>query len=160
MFGFSVDLNGYNILRDPSYMTFTLDEARQYYVNNTGSNSSYIREYRPIKVESWKNSFVGYNQTLIRTVGIDKYYCPSDLNFTISASYYAARYDYIQLKIFRCVNSTTSNVIWKSTQEIESAIRASKLEVPVTNSFFDFSNYINKVNNVIAYYIWFKIRWL
>ena len=150
MFGFSVDLNGYNILQDPSYMTFTLDEARQFYVNNTGSNLSYIREYNPIKVKSWKNSFVGFNQTLVRTVGIDEYYWPSDLNFTISASYYATRYDYIQLKIFRCVNSTTSNVIWKTTQEIENVIRASTLEVPVTNTYFDFNNYMSKI---IDYYL-------
>ena len=81
------------------------------------------------------------NQTLVKAVGIDQYYCPSDNNFTIAASFYASRYDYIQIKVYRWANSTQSSVIWKSTQEIEDAVKISTMRVPITNTYFDFNDY-------------------
>ena len=51
LFGFSVDMDGYNVLQDPSYLTFTLNEVRQLYVNNSGSNALYKRELTSISVK-------------------------------------------------------------------------------------------------------------
>ena len=32
MFGFSVDYNGYNLLQDPSYLTYIIQDVRQNYI--------------------------------------------------------------------------------------------------------------------------------
>ena len=81
------------------------------------------------------------NQTLVESVGIDQYFCPRDKNFTIVASYYASRYDYIQIKVYKWANSTSSSIVCKSTQEIENAVKVSTLRVPITNTYFDFNDY-------------------
>ena len=152
MFGVTVDYNGNNLLKDPSYLTYIFQEVRQTYTNNSGTSQSYIREYTSLNTKLWENSFVGMNQTLVKAVGIDQYYCPSDNNFTVAATFYASRYDYIQIKVFRCANSTTSSVICKSTQEIEDVTKASTVRVPIINTYFDFNNYKIKI---LSKFIWF-----
>ena len=100
------------------------------------------REFANIRTKVWGfDSFVGMNQTLVKTVGIDQYICPIDTDFTITASYYAPRYDYIQIKIYRWANQTSSSVVCKSTTEIENAVKVSTLRVPITNTIFDFYDY-------------------
>ena len=148
MFGFSVDFNGINLLQNPSYLTFVLEEVRQYYVDNNNTKT-YNREYISLQTELCKDSFVGINQTFIKTVGIDQYYCPVARNFSIAASYYASRYDYIQLKVFRCINSTSSSVVCKSTKEIDDAAKVSTLRFPITNTYFDFNNYNEPISHFI-----------
>lgn len=102
MFGLTVDYNGVNLLQDPSYLRFIVEEVRQTYVEGTGNNRTFTREYVSINTKTCGlDSFAGMNQTLVKTVGIDQYLCPSDSNFTIAASFYASRYDYIQIKVYR-----------------------------------------------------------
>ena len=114
----------------------------EFNVGDSGNQRNYNREYISINTKVWGlDSFSGMNQTLIKIIGIDQYMCPSDRNFTIAASYYASRYDYIQIKIYRWANKTSSSVVCKSTTEIENAVKVSTLRVPITNTYFNFKDY-------------------
>ena len=111
------------------------------FVDSNVSNKTYTRDSIKMNTKLWGyDSFVNINQTLIKTVGIDQYICPSLNNFTIAASYYSTIFNYIRVKVYRWENSTSS-VICKSTADIENAVKVSTLRVPVMNTNFDFNNY-------------------
>ena len=65
---------------------------------------------------------------------INEHMWPVNLNYTVTANYYAPRYDYIELKVYRW-NPTKSKVTCQSN--ISSVMMQTKLNLMVSNAYFD-----------------------
>ena len=98
-------------------------------------------------------SFYSMKQEIFETLSISDYLCPTSNNYTIAGNYYAPRYDYIEIKVYRC-NPATSKVVWKSN--ISDVIKQTQLTLMVSNNFVDFDNYTEAIQNYLDdSYFWY-----
>ena len=146
MFGMKIDYNGANLLNDESYFTYTLNQVSQVYAQS-GSSDTTQRTKTAIPSRSWTfSSFEGMTQTNYKRLGINEYFCPSTKNFTIAANYYAPRYDYIEIKVYRC-NPSSSKVTWKPN--ISDVMKQTQLAFMVSNNYLDFNNYTDPIHEYL-----------
>ena len=76
------------------------------------------------------------SQENYKKLGISEYLCPTSKNFTVAANFYAPRFDYIEIKVFRWDPSTTM-VTWKSN--ITSVMKQTQLAFMTSNNYLDFN---------------------
>ena len=101
MFGMLIDYNGGDLLADPSYVTYKLRQVSQLYVNSSGSITPQRTKTTINTTLCGTNSFDNVNAETIERLGVDKYLCPDNLEYTIAGNYYSQRFDYIEIKFYR-----------------------------------------------------------
>ena len=67
--------------------------------------------------------------------------CLKNKYFSLQGDYYSEIFKYVEIRLYRCVNSTKSNVTCKSEKEIQDYFRYGQLSLILINSYFDFSVY-------------------
>ena len=152
-FGMEIDLNGDNLLDDPSYFTYSINQVSQVYVQK-GSNYVTNRTKTAMQTAYWTtDSFYNVNRASYDTLEVDNFLWPTSKNYTIAANYYAPRYDYIEVKVYKC-NPTYSKVTCKSN--ITATMKDSQLAFMISNNFVDFNNYTQAVQNYLDdAYFWY-----
>ena len=144
MFGIKIDYNGINLISDKSYFTYSLNQVSQVYVDSV-SGVTQKRNKTSIPVNYWNlNSFYNLKENTFKTLSISEYLCPIVHNYTIAANYYAPRFDYIEVKVYRW-NPASSSVTWKTN--ITDVMKQTQLAFMVSNNYVDFSNYSQPVQN-------------
>ena len=152
-FGMEIDNNGVNLLDDPTYFTYSINQVSQVYVQ-TGSNFVTKRTKTAMPTAYWTtDSFYNVNIASYDTLEVDNFLWPTLKNYTIAANFYAPRYDYIEVKVYRC-NPTDSKVTCKSN--ITATMKDSQLAFMISNNFVDFNNYTQAVQNYLDdAYFWY-----
>ena len=146
MFGIDIGYKGVNLLNDKSYFTYSLNQVSQVYVQS-GSNVTTQRTKTALPTANWAiNSFYNVNNNTFSKLSISEFLCPTVNNFTIAANFYAPRFDYIELKVYRW-NPSTSSVVWKTN--ISDIMKETQLTFMVSNNYMDFSNYTEPVQNFL-----------
>ena len=64
-------------------------------------------------------------------MGIDQYYCPQNLNYTISGVFDSPNFQYIEVRLIKWKGSTTC----KSDAEINTAVANLKLSMATMNTY-------------------------
>lgn len=67
-------------------------------------------------------------------------------NYTVAGNFYAPRFDYIELKLYRC-NPSKSSVT--CSPNLVDVMKQSKLEMVVSNTYVDFDNYQQPVQSFL-----------
>ena len=149
VFGMSLNDNSNEYLNDPSYFTYTLRQVTQAYVNDSSGSTSIERNKTDISTTTCgTTSFKHANPNNVQRIGIDDYICPASLDYTIAANFFAPVFHYIEIKISRC-NNATSSVTCQSQTDIENVMKDSKFSLPIDNTYFDFGDYDNPVNHFL-----------
>ena len=138
MFGMRIDYNGDNLLADPSYFTYSLSQVNQVYVD-LGSDVIVQRNKTTIPMNYCNfESFYQAKRDAYDRLEVDEHLCPTNTDFTVAANYYAPRFDYIELKVFRW-NPSKSNIAWKTN--ISNIMKQTKLNLMLANAYFDIDNF-------------------
>lgn len=98
----------------------------------------------------------GLNYTNVEEItrlGLDNYWCPTINNITIGGVYYSSEYDYIEIKIAKCKNSSSSPIICQPSATIDSAILGS-FNVVFISRYFEINDYDNPVKSYISQYFY------
>lgn len=80
---------------------------------------------------------------------MDNYYCPTYNNLTVGGVFYSPEYDYVEIKVAKCKNSTTSNITCQSASAIDSAILGS-FNVIFISRYFDINDYDVPIKSYIS----------
>ena len=138
MFGMRIDYNGANLLTDSSYFTYSINQVNQVYVNS-GSDVVVQRNKTKVNMDFWNaSSFYQIKSDAYSRLEVDQHLCPSNLNYTVAANYYAPRFDYIEVKVYRW-NPSTSKVTWKTG--LSSLLMQTQLNMMIGNAYFDIDNF-------------------
>ena len=152
-FGIDIDFNGANLLNDKSYFTYSINQVSQVYEE---SKSGFETKRMKANIQTANcntASFYNMKQEIFETLSISDYLCPTSNNYTIAGNYYASKYDYIEIKVYRC-NPATSKIVWKAN--ISDVIRQTQLTLMVSNNFVDFDNYTEAIQNYLDdSYFWY-----
>ena len=152
-FGMEIDFNGVNLLNDKSYFTYSINQVSQIYTQS-GSNFVINRTKSTIPTDYWNiTSFYNLKKESYDTLSIHEYLCPTTNNYTIAANYYAPRFDYIEIKVYRW-NPAFSKVTWKTN--ITDVMKQTQLAFMISNNNIDFNNYTEAVQSYLDdAYFWY-----
>jgi hypothetical protein len=101
MFGMNLNYGNNDLLLDPTYVTYSYKQVSQVYLNDSSGN--FKRTKTTIDTHTCGiDSFDNVDDDTITSLGIDKYYCPTYRNYTVAGNFYSNRYDYIELKFYKC----------------------------------------------------------
>ena len=149
VFGMSLNDNSNEYLNDPTYFTYSLRQVTQAYITDSSGSTSIDRNKTDISTTTCgTTSFKNADPNNIQRIGIDNYICPASLDYTIAANFFAPVFHYIEIKVSRC-NNATSSVTCQDSTTIENVMKDSKFSLPIDNTFFDFGNYDNPVNHFL-----------
>jgi len=70
-------------------------------------------------------------------------------NYTVGGSYAAPKFDYLDIKFYKCKNSTDNGNHCKTDAEIDSKIASSTLQMRFVNKYVDFSDYSHPIKPYI-----------
>ncbi|CAI2383865.1 unnamed protein product [Moneuplotes crassus] len=148
MFGFSIDDdNGGDLIQQPSYVSYSFKQVSQTYTKSSSGDSE--RERIKTTIENQfcgNNSFTDIPIESITRLGIDKFHCPKYKNYTVAGNYYSERFDYIEIKFYKC-NPAYSSVPCAS--DIDDVLTHSKLTFSFQNTFFDLTNFTDPAQNYL-----------
>ena len=146
MFGLSLNYDGNEMLNDPTYFTYTVKQVIQEYDATIDGNvrTKTDRAIAACGTDSFENA----DPNNIERLGIDEYLCPTDDNMTVAGSFFSTRFDYIELKFYKC-NPSDTTVTCQSDTDIEDVMKESKLNMAIDNTYFDFSNYDDPIQHYL-----------
>lgn len=66
----------------------------------------------PIEMVLCEDKYFRYfDQKKVNNYGINNYLCPKEKDYFVAGNYYADVFEYIEIKVFKCQNSTKSAVV-------------------------------------------------
>lgn len=71
---------------------------------------------------------------------MEQHYCLKHDNFTLGGKFIAEKYDFLSLKFYQCVN-TTSYTTCKPQALIDQVLSIASFGVTIRNKYIDFSDY-------------------
>ena len=93
-----------------------------------------VKTYIP--VELCGSNFNYTDQDEIKRLGFDKFYCPKS-DYTIAGSYFSPNFNYLDIKISKCLNETYCH----SLSDIENKIAHTQVQFVFVNTYFDSLDY-------------------
>lgn len=75
-----------------------------------------------------------------QTVGVKDYVCLGIKNFMLQGHFYANNFSYVEVRLFRCANTSTSKKC-ASDDEIDAYFLKKRFNVAFVNNFFDIKEY-------------------
>lgn len=88
------------------------------------------------------------NQTDVVTYGINEYNCLVDKNYTFAGDYYSENFEYLEIKVWKCMNSSTYNGCQNNTA-IDNFFTGQSLSFAFVNTYFDFNDYVTPIKYFI-----------
>ncbi|CAI2374574.1 unnamed protein product [Moneuplotes crassus] len=115
-------------------------------ITKLANETSYRNETVPL-VQCGDN-FKYDNQTEVKYLGINEYYCPQSRDFKMQGNVLSDAYQYFEVNINRCDNATSSVTCFSSIL-INQQIEELEIGVYVVNSYFDFDDYNSPIKTYI-----------
>ncbi|CAI2363351.1 unnamed protein product [Moneuplotes crassus] len=94
------------------------------------------------------DNFKYYNQSAVKDLGIDQYYCPNSRDFKIQGNSLSNAFNLFGLDLLKC-NSTTSTVGCESDANINDFIKEIEIGIFVVSSYFDFEDYDSPIKTYL-----------
>ncbi|CAI2372806.1 unnamed protein product [Moneuplotes crassus] len=94
------------------------------------------------------NNFKYANQTEVKDLGINEYYCPNSREFKLQGNVLSDAYQYFEINFNRCDNATSS-VTCLTTAQIDQKVQELEVGIYVVNSYFDFDDYNSPIKTYI-----------
>jgi len=100
-FAFQLKANGIDYIADPTAFTFQINFVKQIWVVQNGV-STIQRTKTPLEYEICGDTNLNYeNLDEIKRLGIDKYYCLKENNYSIAGSFFSPTFHYLEIKLKR-----------------------------------------------------------
>ncbi len=122
-----------------------------YYTQEEDANGKFIRKRTktPIElIECGNENFNYRDQEEVTKYGINKFMCFKDHNYSLQGDFYSRYFKYIELRLYKCINSTSFNSC-ASNEEISDYFKIRKFSVAFVNSYFDFNDFENPIKTFI-----------
>ena len=102
MFGISfINDNNEEILNNSEYLTYTVKQVSQVYVDQGNGTRTINRTKTNINMSQCGDSYSRVPQETVQRLNADQFYCPTSNDFTVAANFYAPRFDYIEMKFYK-----------------------------------------------------------
>ena len=134
---------GLNKTLDPSIGYFTFNQVNFNYVAQPDGSVSRIKSRIPLQFVPCGNDFFkGFNQTTIDMYSIPYMNCLNFTGYQLQGDYYSEIFSYMQLRLFKCKNSTKKgSTVCRDPEVIDSFFTSSTLSIPMVNSYVDFTDF-------------------
>ena len=76
----------------------------------------------------------------------------------LSGNFYSYNFSYVEIKLFRCYNSSSSSVICKDYDAITKYFSTLSFSFPFVNTYFDFTDYETQVKTFIDDSLFWEIN--
>ncbi|CDW84258.1 UNKNOWN [Stylonychia lemnae] len=138
---------------DPTYGNIGVRLINFYYTNETDANGNKIRIKDRINLDIDLCNNTGFNftdQYSVKQFGILNQYCLKNKSaFFLNGDFYSFNFTYIEIKLNRCFNRSSSPIICQDPQVIKDFFTPLQFSVPYVNTFFDFNDYDQQVKYFI-----------
>ena len=143
-FAFAFSNRSEHITFDSSVMRVELIQGKYTRNGTLNLESEYleISNCDNTKFNLTKLGFTDYNESHL--------FCPKYNNFTISASFAANTYEFVQIKLLEW--NGDSNVTWQSDDLIDQILEGGRLNIILLNSYIDFEDYDSVVKTYLDSY--------
>mmetsp|Transcript_3315 Transcript_3315/g.3293 ORF Transcript_3315/g.3293 Transcript_3315/m.3293 type:complete len:167 (+) Transcript_3315:154-654(+) len=136
---------------DPEIGFFTVNKVEYYYLDDLDEKGVRIRKKLKTDIPfdlCGNEHFRFSNQTQVEIIGISNFLCITDRNYTLQGDFYSDIFNYIEIKLKKCVNGT-SEVVCQSSEEIDKFFNGDQFSFAFINSLFELDGY----QDPISYFI-------
>ena len=86
--------------------------------------------------------FKGFQREKIEQYKLHNLLCIKNRNnFTLKGDFYSEKFRYLEVRMFRCENSTLSKISCKNVNEIDEFFKETTFSIPIINSYFDYGDF-------------------
>eukprot|EP00347_Sterkiella_histriomuscorum_P023757 403333491 len=143
---------GVGVPLDAKYGSYQIRETYFYYTDQLDSNGNPIRlrTRTIIPFERCGTELLKYPKTdEIVKYGISDMMCFKNANYSLQGDFYSEEFRYLDIKLLKCKNSTSSKTICASKEEIDTFFNAKQFKVAFINQYFDFQDFSSPVKQYI-----------
>ena len=145
-FAFTVQDEDGTVYTDESYVTYEIFQQRGIRDGGGGYNFT-TTEF------NWSQcgtELFPYENLLERSsYGIEEFTCPMHRNLSVQGNSYNTNYNFFEIVVKRCSNSSGTGVVWADTADIDSESRNLTLNLALVNSYFDYDDYKNPIHTYL-----------
>ena len=142
-FAFSLVVSGVDLIADGTYAQASLDLVTQTRTTTNGSSKT-TSTTKSIPFAKCGTAFDSIDKSVATQIGISDFYWPTSTDYYIKGTYYSDEFTYIQLSFKRWTTGSC-----KTDSEITSKLTNARVQMAVTNSFVDFSDYAHPLKHNI-----------
>ena len=159
LFTIAIRDQNYNLINDPS-----IGQIIASYEKTTTINGEFNFEIINLDFMNCSNVYHLFNELGVsdrfNSTGLLNYNCYNySQPIIIGGKYGTEFYSNLDFNIVKCRNSSKSNIICKSEEEIDSLIQKGWLQITYVSSYVDFNNYTNPIQYVTDdTYIMFDVK--
>ncbi|CDW89821.1 UNKNOWN [Stylonychia lemnae] len=97
-----------------------------------------------LKLDKCQDKYFNYtNQSEVVLKGISNYLCTVDDNYQFQGNFYQQNFEYVEIKLWKCLNSS-SPVVCQDKQKIDEYFERESFNFAFINTYFDFNDYDSK----------------
>jgi hypothetical protein len=130
-------------LNDPTYFTFEINQVEQTRTTS-GGTVTLNRARTSIPFAKCGDNFNHHDQSEVRQLGIDSYYCPTSDNYSVAGTFFSNNFNYVEIKLLKCTSGSC-----KSSTDIENAMKNSRFSIAIENTIVDMGNYQEPIQRII-----------
>ncbi|CDW87806.1 UNKNOWN [Stylonychia lemnae] len=129
---------------DPSIGHFTVKQIGHYETDQFDINGKKVmtkieRNLRLDKCHDKHFNFTDQKEVMLK--GISNYLCAIDDDYQLQGYFYQQNFEFVEIKLWKCRNSTESTVICRDKQKIDEYFEKETFNFAYINTYFDFMDY-------------------
>ncbi|CDW82856.1 UNKNOWN [Stylonychia lemnae] len=142
-----------NDIYNERYFTININEVSRKWVQNENGTGRYNTKAGDIEIGFQKcgpNGLQTDDQESVEYIGIAKYYCLAQKNYSLFGQYYSDQFRYVKIQVTKCRNTTTFNKCMP-LEDIDKYItqKGAQLSFIFVNNYFDSTSYDQPIKSYL-----------